>query len=235
MVLDLSVDQSVLPHCRQNGFVSCSPSILHCPVPMSTTTKQYTTSRPSWREREIQKERQRREEAARAVDEAQRKKISKTEENFPTTIQPSNHMTIMPIGKFAELATKWQIDDEIMYRHAKNDHERTVIRNTVLFLRSRGSAERPRYNDEEEEEEPWPVFHQTLEQQFPSHGRRGYSTPPDGDGWRLVTKKPRKQKTRALTEAELAQKYRDAYFEGDDDVQDVNGDLADRNQRRDFY
>jgi len=191
-----------------------------------------TPARPNWREREVQKERQKREDAARAVDEAQRKKIAKTEENFPTTIQTAPSTSAMPIGKFAELATKWQVDEETMIRHARNERERTIIRNTILFVRSRGAAERPDYSDEEDE--PLPVVHETLEERFPAHGRRGRCTPPDSDGWRLVIKKQRR-KPRTLTEAELAQKYRDAYFAGDEDEQDVNGDLHDRNQRRDFY
>lgn len=195
-----------------------------------------TTTRTTWREREAQKERQQREAVARAAEDVQRKKIAKTEENFPTTIQPVNHMTIMPIGKFAELATKWQIDEEIMYRHAKNDRERKVIRDTVLFLRSHGTAERPRYEEEyEDEDESWEAVEEPLSVRYPPHGRRGRCTAPDGDGWRLVTKKlPRKQ-PRTLTEAELAQKYRNAFYAGDEEELDVNGDLADRNQRRDFY
>ena len=195
-----------------------------------------TTTRTTWREREAQKERQQREAVARAAEDVQRKRIAKTEENFPTTIQPVNHMTIMPIGKFAELATKWQIDEEIMYRHAKNDRERKVIRDTVMFLRSHGAAERPRYEEEyEEEDESWEVVEEPLSVRYPPHGRRGRCTSPDGDGWRLVTKKlPRKQ-PRTLTEAELAQKYRNAFYAGDEEEADVNGDLADRNQRRDFY
>ena len=200
---------------------------------MSTTTKKSTTT---WREREAQKERQQREAVVRAAEEVQRKKLAKTEENFPTTIQPVNHMTIMPIGKFAELATKWQIDEEIMYRHAKNDRERKVIRDTVMFLRSHGTAERVRPDEEydDEEEEVWTVQPEPLSERFPPHGRRGRCTAPDGDGWRLVTKKLRKQ-VRTLTEAELAQRYRSAFFAGDEEEADVNGDLTDRNQRRDFY
>jgi hypothetical protein len=50
-----------------------------------------------------------------------------------------------------------------------------------------------------------------------------------------VTKTARK-KARTLTEAELARKYRAEFFgEEDEDEEDVNGDLTDRNQRRDFY
>jgi hypothetical protein len=51
-----------------------------------------------------------------------------------------------------------------------------------------------------------------------------------------VTRKTRQQ-PRELTEADLVRKYREEFFgegEDDDDV-DHNGDLTDRNQRREFY
>lgn len=203
-----------------------------------SSTKQYTpttTARPTWREREAQKERQQREAVSRAADEAQRKKIAKTEENFPTTIKASDRMVLRPAGKFAELATKWQSDEAALYRQAKTERERKIIRDTVLFLRSRGSADR--YDEDEEyEEEEEPVVQNDLNEQFPAHGRRGRSTAPDSEGWRLVTKKTRKQ-PRELTEAELHQKYREEFFgEGvEEEDGDMNGDLTDRNQRRNFY
>ena len=67
------------------------------------------------------------------------------------------------------------------------------------------------------------------------HGRRGTYTEPDSEGFRTVTRRARKQ-VRTLTEAELARKYRAEFFgEDDEEEEDVNGDLTDRNQRRDFY
>jgi hypothetical protein len=46
---------------------------------MNTTTKRYTptaTARPSWRDREAQKERTQREAARLAIEEAEQKKIA---------------------------------------------------------------------------------------------------------------------------------------------------------------
>lgn len=215
----------------------------------TTTSKQYTptaTARPTWREREAQKERQQREAVARAADDVQRKKIAKTEENFPTTMKPINRMTIRPPGKFAELATKWQVEEEIErqlenYRRAKNDRERNTVRDTVIFLRSRHTRDDDYYESEEEALERETMAYEeeveelSREEMFPAHGRRGRSTAPDSEGWRLVTRKTRKQ-PQELTEAQLVQKYRDEFFGGDaEDEEDVNGDLTDRNQRRQFY
>jgi hypothetical protein len=203
-----------------------------------SSTKQYTpttTARPTWRDREAQKERNQREAATRAAEEQQRKKIAKTEENFPTTIKPSNRMTIRPEGKFAELAAKWQVEEEL-YRTAKNARERKIIYDTVMFIRS-GGAPRESYDEDDYEEDYATVVpeEESLEEKFPPHGKRGTYTAPDSEGWRLVTKKTRKQR-RELTEAELVQKYRDEFFgEGDEEDADHNGDLTERNQRREFY
>lgn len=194
-----------------------------------------TYRRTTWREREVQAERERQEFAARVAEEARAKTMAKTETNFPSTMRTTTAPTssTMTPGKFAELAMKWQIDESIMYRHARSDRERKVIRDTVMFLRSRGAAERPS-REEEEPEETWVMPQESLAERFPAHGKRGTCTAPDGDGWRLVTKKARKQ-PRALTEAELARRYRDAFFTGDAPDEDVNEDLTDRNQRREFY
>ena len=216
----------------------------------TTNSKKYTptaTARPTWREREAIKERQQREAVARAADDAQRKKIAKTEENFPTTMKPTTRVTIRPPGKFAELATKWQVEEEIdrqleNYRKAKNDRERGVIRDSVIFLRNRRTRDDDYYESEEEaiERENMMSYEEdeeeeTMDEKFPPHGKRGTYTAPDIEGWRTVVRKTRKQ-PRELTEAELVQKYRDEFFGGEDeDEVDHNGDLTERNQRRQFY
>jgi hypothetical protein len=216
----------------------------------STTTKKYTpttTARPTWREREATKERQQREAVARAADDAQRKKIAKTEENFPTMMKPVDRVTIRPPGKFAELAAKMQAAKEIErelenYRKAKSDRERSVIRDTVIFLRNRRTRDDDYYESEEEalerenmsyEEDE--VEEETPDEKFPPHGKRGTYTAPDIEGWRTVVRRTRRQ-PQELTEAQLVQKYRDEFFGGDaEDEADHNGDLMDRNQRREFY
>jgi hypothetical protein len=201
---------------------------------MSSTTKQYTptaTARPTWREREAQKMRHQREAVARAAEEAHAKSFAKTEENFPTTIRPSDRVTIRPPGRFAELASKMQSDEDAQRRARK---VRTVIYEPVIAVRSG----RRTYEDEEDdfmdEEENQSLV--DLNEMYPPHGKRGTYTAPDSEGWRLVTKKTRKQ-PRELTEAELVQKYRDTFFGEAEDGEDAdhNGDLTDRNQRREFY
>lgn len=206
---------------------------------MSSSTKNYaptTTARPTWREREAQKERAQREAVARAAEEQHRKKIAKTEENFPSTMKPIEKMTVYggTAGKFAELAAKWNVDEELL-RTAKNDRERKIIRDTVMFIRS-GRRDYDREEDYEiEYDEETIVEEETLDEIFPPHGKRGTYTAPDIEGWRLVTRKTRKQ-PQELTNAQLAQKYRDEFFgAGEDDDVDHNGDLTERNQRREFY
>jgi ABC-type sugar transport system ATPase subunit len=146
-------------------------------------------------------------------------------------------MTVMDGGSFAQKAALWQVDDDALYRHARSARERKIIRDTVSFLRSGGAQ--PRYRPEEEMDAQSDalsgvedVSPSTL---YPPHGRRGTYTEPDAEGFRTVTRRTR-AKPRTLTEAELARKYRAEFFgEEDEEEEDVNGDLTDRNQRRDFY
>lgn len=212
----------------------------------TTTTKRYTptaTARPSWRDREAQKERTQREAARLAIEEAEQKKIALTEENFPS-LTNTNKMTVHdgPTGKFAELANKMQVDKEIdrkmeEYRKAKSERERTTILNTVVYL-----SKRREYVDEEdddysyeEEVAPPTTPKENLAEKYPPHGKRGTCSAPDYEGWRTVLKKRRKQK-RELTEAELVKKYREEFFnEETEEDKELNGQLADASQRRDFY
>jgi hypothetical protein len=196
-----------------------------------------STPRTTWREREMQKERQQREAVARAADDALRARLTKTEANFPTTMALPTQMTVMDGGSFAEKAALWQADDETLYRHARSARERKIIRDTVSFLRSGGAQ--PRYRPEEEmdaqSDAPSGAEDVSPSTLYPPHGRRGTYTEPDAEGFRTVTRRTR-AKPRTLTEAELARKYRAEFFgEEDEEEEDVNGDLTDRNQRRDFY
>jgi hypothetical protein len=194
-----------------------------------------TQPRTTWREREMQKERQQREAVARAADEALRARLTKTESNFPTTMALPTQMTVIDGASFAEKAALWQAEEDALYQGARSTRERKIIRDTLTFLRS--GVMRPRHRPQDtdsqgdamslEEAPPAPVW-------LP-HGRRGTYTEPDSEGFRTVTRRARKQ-VRTLTEAELARKYRAEFFgEDDEEEEDVNGDLTDRNQRRDFY
>lgn len=207
----------------------------------STSNKRYTpttTARPTWREREAMKERQQREAARLAVEEAERKKVAKTEENFPTMIQPPEQMRVFsgPSGRFVELANKMQQDEESAIAKKKARARKVATDSAVLFVRS-GSRRQTTYDEYDEYEEDEQVSTQEdINEIFPPHGKRGTYSEPDYEGWRTVTKKTRKQ-PRELTEAELVKKYRDTFFGEGDDMEsvDLNGDLTERNQRREFY
>lgn len=208
---------------------------------MSSNTKFNSNSRPSWREREALKERQQREAAAKAADEQQRRQYANNESNFPTTmaVRPALTKTAVPQG-FSAMASKWQQQEELerqleAYRKSNSDRERRAILDTVYILRRRRAGFEDDVDDDVStvpDESP----EEDLAEKFPPHGKRGTYTEPDEEGWRLVIKRQRKQK-RTLTEAELAKKYREEFFgdREDDSDDDMNGDLTDRNQRREFY
>lgn len=192
----------------------------------------------SWRERQILKEKQQREAVQKAADEAERRRYANTEENFPTLVTTAYRIQSSAPQGFADLANKMRIREEVeaqleAYRRTKSEHERNRILDTVVMLR------RTRFTDSDEEDEEEEEETMTLDDTYPQHGPRGRSTsvywdPEHGDGWRMVVKKQRKQK-RELTEAELAQKYREEFFGEDGDSEDLNEDLAERSQRREFY
>lgn len=204
-----------------------------------SSIKQYTptaTARPTWRERSAIKRREQHEAEARAIEEEQRRHYANTEENFPTTMKATT-TTGNTGSKFADLATKWQVEEEMgrqleRYRKAKSERDRNMIRDTIVFLRNRRL-------DDIEDDSSTLTYGEEVEDfntMYPTHGPRGTNTEPDAEGWRMVVKRTRKQKY-TLTEAELAQKYRDEFFGDAEDGEeaDMNGDLTDRNQRRQFY
>lgn len=234
----MSVDLSVLPSKRISVSLDNGP---YSTANMSTT-KQYTpttTARPTWRDREAQKERQQREAARLAAEEERTRAFAKTEENFPSTMKPVDRMVVhdSPPGKFAQLANKMETDNEAT-RKAKKDRRQRIAYNPALFIRSGGRKARTYDEEDEYDDNESMVSQETdLNEKYPTHGKRGTCSPPDSEGWRTVTKKARKQK-RELTEAELVKKYREEFFgengEQEEDA-DMNADLNERNQRREFY
>lgn len=205
---------------------------------MSTNNKQYTptaTARPNWRQREAQKERQQRESAAKAAEDERVKSFANTEENFPSTMKPTNNIRVHggPSGKFIELANKLQVDEEAL-RQAKKARRQKIAYDPNLFIRSGGR----RLNYEEDDDYESTVVEETtdLNEKYPPHGKRGTYSAPDYEGFRTVTKKTKKVK-RELTEAELQKKYREEFFgEGAEEEDAVmNAELAESSQRREFY
>lgn len=196
---------------------------------MNTTQQQnykpVAYARPNWREREALKEKQQREAAQKYAEEMQRKQYANTEENFPTMMTPTKRKAEGAPQGFSNLAKKWQQDDELeqkleAYRKSKTEMERRALLGSIYVLRQRRMGD---YEDDEVYEEARVLEAQTMQREeedlnekFPPHGRRGTYSEPDSEGWRTVLKRVRKQK-RTLTEAELAQKYRDEFFEKDDE------------------
>lgn len=213
----------------------------------SNNTKQ------SWRQREVLKAQQQKEEALR-----------KTETNFPTLVTTAHRIQTSAPQGFAHKADQWRVEQELKaqmdaYRKAKTARERRMILNTVFVFQRRTlrSDEDDDYEENEDEYED-----QTLDEKYPPHGRRGTYGPvysdaifgaemakrsppnPDGsqptvddfsEGWRLVTRLPFRPPRGELSEEQLHQMYLDRGNQVDDEDDDVNGDLTERNQRREFY
>lgn len=154
-----------------------------------------------------------------------------------TTNLVSTAHSIRP--SFSKMANNWREEEEVKkqveaYRKAKSARERREILHEVMKFRRHHASHDDDYRDEDVHDELDEGAE--LNEKFPPHGRRGRYSPPDSEGWRLVTRYTHKQK-RELTEAELAQKYRETFFENSDDGNDgdMNGDLTEKNQRREFY
>ncbi len=195
------------------------------------TTKMASTYN-TYKQRQVLKAQQQKEEA-------QRKQTEKTETNFPTLVTTAHRISTNAPQGFAQKADEWRIERELKtqldaYRKAKTARERRAILNTVfIFQRGRRteSYDEDDYEDDYEDEEEL-----TLEEQFPPHGRRGTYTEPDAEGWRTVTRLPFRPPRGELTEEQLHQLYVSRGNQADDeDEADLNGDLTDRNQRREFY
>lgn len=176
--------------------------------------------------------------AQQQKEEAQRKQTEKTETNFPTLVTTAHRISAAPQG-FAQKADEWRTEQELKaqldaYRKAKTARERRAILNTVfVFQRGRRteSYDEDDYEDDYEDEEEL-----TLDEQFPPHGRRGTYTEPDAEGWRTVTRLPFRPPRGELTEEQLHQLYVSRGNDAEDaEDADLNGDLTDRNQRREFY
>ena len=186
---------------------------------MSSTTN----TRMTWRQKEAEKARL-----------AKTRHLSKTEENFPTTLAAISRAVVREGPGMAERILDAHIKEEVRkqmaaYRASMEARERRNVIDGVFLYRG-GSG---KYEEEEEEEElPQPSV---PEEKFPGHGKRGYCTEPDAEGWRLVTKRLRRK--HELTDAEMERKWRaDILNEEDEQEQaDYNGELLENGQRREFY
>lgn len=212
--------------------------------PPVTNTMASSTNNITWRQREAFK-------AQKQKDEAHRKQTEKTETNFPSLVALAHRIHIAPQG-FAEKADAWRVEQELKsqmdaYRKAKTARERRTILNTVYIFQQRGNADGgpecrncggPHWTltceDQADEEEFVEQEEDPMSVQFPPHGRRGTYTAPDSEGWRFVIRRLRVVK-QEKTEDELHQMYVARGNDANESEADVNADLTDRNQRRQFY
>ena len=183
-----------------------------------------TMNRTNWKQRQAEKD-------SRAAELEQQKRTAKTEENFPTTLASETRRVVSDGPDLAERILEAHIKEEVRkrmtaYHTAASERERRNIVNGVYIFR------RGRATEDEEYEDEYVEKPMTMSQQFPPHGKRGYYGPPDGEGWRLATKRCRRK--HVMTNAELE---RAAALDDEDNSEegDHNGDLSERNQRRDFY
>lgn len=221
-----------------------------------------SSTRSNWRQRMAEKDRIEKESAARAAEEEQRKGYANTEENFPSNLVRMARPVIAPkIREFANRAA--EAEEREVARRAVEEYRRkkakTYHPDNVFIHNHRRQV----YDLEDEEHDGETLVDDTdLDELYPPHGRRGTYGPvhsdmlfgqemlaraepnPDGtmptiwdfsEGWRTVTKLHRK--ARVLTNAELERRARAEILGEDDDEEDtdINGDLTDRNQRREFY
>jgi hypothetical protein len=162
----------------------------------------------------------------------QGRRLAKTEANFPTTLASTVRAVAQEGPGMAERILEAHIKEEVRkqmdaYRASMEARERRNMVNGVFLLPTSRRAQ------EEEEEEDLPKPMKSTER-FPGHGKRGYCTEPDQEGWRLVTRRLRRK--HELTDAEMERKWRaDILNEEDEEQGDYNGELTDAGQRRDFY
>ena len=199
------------------------------------------TSRSNWRQRMAEKERREKEAIARAAEQERQKHAILNETNFPSNLVSTAHPVthVFKLQGFANRAAEAERKDQQertiqAYRQQRSQYtamsDRMLASGIVGIHRKRAS-----YTDEEEDEEELPQSLDTLNELYPRHRGRHYSTDPDAEGWREVLRYHRKK--RVLTNAELERKARAEILGEDDDEddEDMNGDLTDRNQRREFY
>lgn len=201
-----------------------------------------STTRTNWRQRMLEKERREREAVAHAAEQERLKHTVLNETNFPSHLVSTAHpLPKTQLKGFASRAAEAEEKDQhhkLVQEHKRRRArmERTTTEMLALGLhRVRATSDR-RYAEESEEEDEVPTLtREEMEDLYPRHRGRRYSTEPDADGWREVIRYQRKK--RVLTEAELERKARAEILgeDSEEDEQDVNGDLADYAQRRAFY
>lgn len=192
----------------------------------------------------VEKERREREAVAAAAEQERLKHTVLNETNFPSHLVSTAHPLPyrLPLNGFASRAAAAEEKDarqklvQEHKRHRARMERLTTERLAAGLHRVRTTRRRYEDDDEDEEEETGPTLTtEELDELYPRHGGRRFSTDPDAEGWREVIRYHRK--TRVLTDAELERKARAEILgeDSDENEEDLNGDLTDRNQRRSFY
>jgi hypothetical protein len=172
----------------------------------------------TWRQREIEKAKARKEAEMKMKEEAEKKQYAKTEANFPTLIGAGAGTHVAFDHKFSTLASNWQMsNDNDAMRAALEREKAQKSRNEFagVFIHRFREGRMANVTEEEEEDVPPPK-------------------PAEDGEWKEVKSKARKQH-RELTMSELAQKYADASSSDGDDDNDVNSHLFDNRRRDEMY
>jgi hypothetical protein len=167
----------------------------------------------NWREREAAKARARKEEAAKAAEIAQMKKIEKTEVNFPSMSNVVPTSKVVFDNNFADLAETWRITEEREKAFAAlHQKKETRIHVPDVFI--------PRFRPNQATFEEPEVYEAPI------------VMPPkvDEDGWQEVVHSKARRTPREMTERELARKFAETGSDYESGEEDHNGELFDSNR-----
>ena len=176
---------------------------------MSSYRPNYSSN---WREREAAKARARKEEAAKAAEIAQMKKIEKTEVNFPSMSNVTPTSKVVFDNNFADLAETWRITEEREKAYAALAAVPKKVSVPELYI--------PRFRPNQATYEE-PVYEAPI-----------VVMPPkvDEDGWQEVVHSKARRTPREMSERELARKYADTGSDYESGEEDHNGELFDSNR-----
>jgi len=164
-------------------------------------------NKPTWRDREVEKEKQRKVDEAKRAEEERMKSVRKTESNFPNL--GGNKVAVKPVtnsGLFAKMAKDWKEKEDTeaaLDRQRKEDEERERMRSTFYTFRA-SRFDRTEQDYEEDEEMPRPIN--------------------NNDGWTQVDTK----KTRPIRERRESDDLEDREV-------DVQNEELGEDYRRDYY
>jgi hypothetical protein len=155
----------------------------------------------------------------RAAEHAEKKRLEMNTKNFPTLSGSAAPPTEKWNGasSFATLATDWkktEDDTRVLEQIRGKNAALTRMDDQINFIH------RPKQRVEER---------QTYTEDDDTDTRG-----PDADGWEMADKKIRKPR-KQMTDAEIERYYSVDVDEDGNSDNDQNADLADSNQRREFY